>query len=239
MDISQTVTGLTAGEVMELQFDHANRTTGASGSFEVYWNNTLVATITDSGGAMQTKTYQVAAVAGNNTLRFKGIGTVDALGASIDNVRLYATQTLSARRQHGHQPDGRRADRRPDAAAPVRPRQPDDRRKRQLRGLVEQHARSTRSPRPARRCRRRPTPVTAIAGNNTLRFKGTGTADADGASIDNVRLLATVPVPSGGNMDISQTVGGLTAGQIMQLQFDHANRTTARAAASRSGGTTL
>ena len=41
---------------------------------------------------MQTKTYLVTAIAGNNTLASRALGTVDAAGASIDNVRLFATQ---------------------------------------------------------------------------------------------------------------------------------------------------
>jgi YD repeat-containing protein len=92
MEISQTVGGLAAGQAMLLQFDHANHTTSASGSFEVYWNGTLVATITDTGTVMQTKSYQLVAVAGDNILTFKGTGTADNAGASLDNVRLFAVQ---------------------------------------------------------------------------------------------------------------------------------------------------
>jgi YD repeat-containing protein len=89
MDISQTVGGLTAGQAISLQFDHANRTTAASGSFEIWWNGALVATITDSGTAIQTGNLELVAVAGSNTLSFKGIGATDGLGASLDNVRLF------------------------------------------------------------------------------------------------------------------------------------------------------
>jgi hypothetical protein len=49
--------------VVQLQFDHANRTTASSGSFEVWWNDALVATISETGAAMQSKSYLLAAVA--------------------------------------------------------------------------------------------------------------------------------------------------------------------------------
>jgi Ca2+-binding RTX toxin-like protein len=91
MDISQTVSGLAAGQLLILQFDHANHTSAASGSFEVYWNGVLVAAISETGTAMRTKWFEVVAVDGNNVLTFKGTGTADNAGASLDNVRLFAT----------------------------------------------------------------------------------------------------------------------------------------------------
>jgi YD repeat-containing protein len=226
MDISQTVGNLAAGQVMQLQFDHANRTTSASGSFEVYWNNALVATVTDTGTAMQTKSYFVSAIAGNNTLRFRSVGTVDDAGASIDNVRLFATTPV---------PSGGNMDINQTVSGLAAG---------QTMQLQFDHANRTSAASGSfevywnnvlvatvadggTAMQTKTYLVTAVAGNNTLRFRGIGTVDDAGASIDNVRLFATQTVSGGGNMDISQTVGGLVAGQVMQLQFDHANRTTA------------
>ncbi|HEX8224132.1 MAG TPA: tandem-95 repeat protein, partial [Allosphingosinicella sp.] len=93
MDVSQTVAGLSAGQQLVLEFDHANRTSAASGSFEVLWNDQVIATIAEGGIAMVTKTYLVTAVAGANVLRFRGLGAADSGGASLDNVQL---RTLSA-----------------------------------------------------------------------------------------------------------------------------------------------
>jgi Ca2+-binding RTX toxin-like protein len=91
MEISQTVGSLADGQVLLLQFDHANRASAASGPFEVYWNGRLIASISDTGTAMVTKSLEVRAVAGDNVVGFKGLGTTDNAGASLDNVRLFAT----------------------------------------------------------------------------------------------------------------------------------------------------
>jgi Ca2+-binding RTX toxin-like protein len=91
MDISQTISGMTADQVLLLQFDHANGTSAESGAFEVYWNGTLIASISETGTAMRTKTFQVTSVTGDNVLRFKALGAEDSGGAGIDNVRLHAT----------------------------------------------------------------------------------------------------------------------------------------------------
>ncbi len=95
MDISQTIGGLTAGHVMLFQFDHANTTSAASGAFEVYWNGTLIASISETGATMRTKTYELVAVAGDNVLRFVGLGSEENSGSAIDNVRLYETEGVS------------------------------------------------------------------------------------------------------------------------------------------------
>jgi Ca2+-binding RTX toxin-like protein len=90
MVISQTVPGLSAGQPMILLFDHANRTTASSGSFEVWWNGALVLTVTATGKAMIANRLDLVAVAGDNVLTFKGTGAADNAGASLDNVRLFA-----------------------------------------------------------------------------------------------------------------------------------------------------
>jgi Ca2+-binding RTX toxin-like protein len=91
MDISQTVGGLAADQIMLLQFDHANYTSAASGAFEVYWNGVLIASISETGAAIRTKSYEVVAVAGDNVLRFLGVGAAENAGSALDNVRLFAT----------------------------------------------------------------------------------------------------------------------------------------------------
>jgi len=73
-----------------LQFDHANRTTATTGSFEVLWNGQVIATYSDVGLAMKAEALIVTAVAGNNNLGFRSIGPADSVGASLDNVRLQA-----------------------------------------------------------------------------------------------------------------------------------------------------
>jgi len=91
MDVSQSFAGLDAGQVLRLQFDHANRA-GASGGLEVYWNGTLIATYgAGTGSVMVAEAFDVTAAAGTNVLRFVGTGSQDNSGASLDNVRLYAT----------------------------------------------------------------------------------------------------------------------------------------------------
>lgn len=91
MDISQTVSGLSAGQTLLLSFDHIDRTYSASGAFEVWWNGTLLSTVTDGGSVMKTDTLEVTAIAGDNTLRFVGTGAEDNAGAALDNIRLFAT----------------------------------------------------------------------------------------------------------------------------------------------------
>ncbi|TFI56597.1 hypothetical protein E2493_19395, partial [Sphingomonas parva] len=89
MVISQQVTGLVAGESLVLRFDHANRMNAASGSFEVLWNDQLVASYTTTGVAMIGEVINLVARDGMNQLTFRGTGTVDGGGASLDNVQLY------------------------------------------------------------------------------------------------------------------------------------------------------
>lgn len=96
MDVSQSIAGLTEGQVMRLQFDHANRA-GSSGGMEVYWNGSLIATYgSEIGSAMVARQFDLTAVAGTNTIRFVGTGSTNNAGASLDNVRLFATQADGA-----------------------------------------------------------------------------------------------------------------------------------------------
>jgi Ca2+-binding RTX toxin-like protein len=91
MIISQAVSGLAAGQPMILMFDHANRVNSSSGAFEVWWNGILVMSVPATGKSMITDRIELFALAGDNVLMFKGIGANDSVGASLDNVRLFAT----------------------------------------------------------------------------------------------------------------------------------------------------
>ncbi|UYY60315.1 hypothetical protein LZ586_12190 [Sphingomonas sp. S2-65] len=91
MDVSQAFQGLADGQVLRLQFDHANRA-GASGGLQVYWNGALLASYgSETGSSMVGESFNVTAAAGGNTLRFVGTGSENNAGASLDNVRLYET----------------------------------------------------------------------------------------------------------------------------------------------------
>ena len=96
MSINQTIADLTEGEVVRLQFDHANRTGSDNGGLEIYWNGALVASYTDYHPGMQGETLDLVAGSGDNVVTFKGIGYEDNTGASLDNVRLHRTVTASA-----------------------------------------------------------------------------------------------------------------------------------------------
>jgi hypothetical protein len=87
----QTVLGTTPGETYTLSFLYALRGEGgrpaASGTFEVYWNGTLVASLNPTLTAMTLHSAPVLAL-GNDTLTFLGTGTDDSYGAIIDNIRV-------------------------------------------------------------------------------------------------------------------------------------------------------
>jgi YD repeat-containing protein len=225
MDISQTVSGLPSGSIMQIQFDHANRTTSGSGSFQLLWNGGVYATINSTGTTMQTKTYYVITQAGTNTLRFRGTGTVDTNGASLDNVRLFATQPTG-----GGNMDISQTIAGLTGGAVMQLQFDHANRTTAASGSFEvywNNALAATITDTGTTMQTKTYNVTAIAGNNSLRFKSIGTVDTAGASIDNVRLFATQVDPGGGNMDVYQTVPNLTANQSLQLQFNYANRTSA------------
>ncbi len=93
-EISQTISGLRDGEQLFLEFSHANRTTAASGSFNVLWNGVVVATINSEDITMQLESLQLTAIDGDNIVSFQGTGTSDGVGASLDNVQLYRAGVL-------------------------------------------------------------------------------------------------------------------------------------------------
>ena len=67
-----------------------------TGSFEVLWNGTVVASFNNTGTAMLPASILVTAEAGSNRLGFRGTGSQDEFGASIDNVRLSRAQSVAS-----------------------------------------------------------------------------------------------------------------------------------------------
>ena len=92
--IGQNFASLTAGASYALSFWYAPRANvaAASNGIEVLWNGQqLGATLTGNGGSNPTwaqHSFSVSALAGNNTLSFRSVGTSDSLGGSLDNVSL-------------------------------------------------------------------------------------------------------------------------------------------------------
>jgi Ca2+-binding RTX toxin-like protein len=93
--ISQTVTGLIAGEELQLSFDAANRMSAGSGNFEVLWNGVVVMSVTDGQHtAMKNYGLTLTAAEGDNVVAFRGLGPADGGGASLDNAQLRSFSPL-------------------------------------------------------------------------------------------------------------------------------------------------
>ena len=90
--ISQTVSGLTAGQAYTLSFDHAGQNNFNTQIVQVVWNGTVVATVDSTNQfTMQNASFNLTAAAGNNTLEFREVGTNgDWAGTRLDNVHLSA-----------------------------------------------------------------------------------------------------------------------------------------------------
>jgi large repetitive protein len=78
-----------AGGSYQLSFLYAQRVgvSPASGSFDVYWNNSLVGSFAPNSTAMTLYSTTVSGTA-MNTLEFVGTGIQDSYGALVDNVSL-------------------------------------------------------------------------------------------------------------------------------------------------------
>jgi Ca2+-binding RTX toxin-like protein len=241
LDISQTVSGLTAGQQMLLEFDHANSVSAASGAFEVYWNGALVASINETGTAVRTKQLSLVAVAGNNVLRFRAIGPEDGVGSSLDNIRLFeATEVRrgigddvilggagsdvlngGAGDDHIEGGDGNDTliggDDLPvgdiDRLTPTSANLLANGSFEDIGTIVETGAwgRASHS-------------LPGWTRANSARYNQVYSGwESVGASDGNYWLDLDDAGGAGSNLDISQTVGGLTAGQTMMLAFDHIN----------------
>ena len=93
--VSQTLS-LASGSY-DLSFLYGRRVSGMSGKpadtadFDVLWNGSSIFATTPTTGAMAVHSMSVIALAGDNTLSFRGRGTSDSYGAIIDNVQLNAS----------------------------------------------------------------------------------------------------------------------------------------------------
>lgn len=96
LHIAQDVAGLIAGEALLIQFDHANRTNEWNGSFDVLWNGKVVSSFNHTGTVMLPAATLVTALAGTNRIGFRGTGSQDDIGASIDNVRLKRAEQVAS-----------------------------------------------------------------------------------------------------------------------------------------------
>jgi Ca2+-binding RTX toxin-like protein len=95
--ISQTIAGAQDGEVYILTFDagdlsDANDGTALDNQLQVIWNGEVIATIDPSDGSWTSYEFHVIGGSGDgsNTLTFAGTGNADGIGASLDNVQMYA-----------------------------------------------------------------------------------------------------------------------------------------------------
>ncbi len=93
--ISQNIT-TTSGQKYVLSFDLSGRSTSPSSSVEVYWQNQLIGTITNSAVGWNTYSFVVTGSGGSDNLRFMELASEnDGVGSLLDNVRLIADQSSS------------------------------------------------------------------------------------------------------------------------------------------------
>lgn len=87
--VSQSIKGLSAGEALSLNFNHALISAAATGGVEVLWNGVVVKTLTATSTALAAAgVTTVTAIEGENQLAFRAIGASDGQGTVIDNVTL-------------------------------------------------------------------------------------------------------------------------------------------------------
>ncbi|MFK7943409.1 MAG: Hint domain-containing protein [Paracoccaceae bacterium] len=93
--IGQDVQGLTDGETYRLEFEH-NDTANQSNGIKIYWNGEVIDTVDPVNGTWTNASYDLVAGTGDgsNRLEFEGTGAENNEGASLDNVRLFATQPV-------------------------------------------------------------------------------------------------------------------------------------------------
>ncbi|WP_047541323.1 hypothetical protein [Methylotenera versatilis] len=95
----QTIT-TSAGSLYELLFDYSPRVNqpATTNGISVFWNGTLLAEITGTGGVSNSWVTQQFFVTGtgNDVLKFAATGTSDSLGGNIDYVQLNAVPVPAA-----------------------------------------------------------------------------------------------------------------------------------------------
>ena len=94
MDISQTVSNLTAGQTCLLKFDHAAPGYGVV-PFDVYWNDQLVAEIDTQDTSFKTESYLLSAQDGDNVLRFVSVSEGFGGGGGFDRSSLPTASTVT------------------------------------------------------------------------------------------------------------------------------------------------
>ncbi len=93
--ISQDIT-TAAGQKYVLSFDFSGRSTAASSSIEVYWQNSLIGTISQPAVGWNTYSFIVTGSGGADNLRFMELASENnGFGSLLDNVRVVADQSNS------------------------------------------------------------------------------------------------------------------------------------------------
>jgi Ca2+-binding RTX toxin-like protein len=95
ISMSQQVSGVEAGRFYTLSFNAASSRSG--NSMDVFWDGQKIGSVTPGGTAMQEFSFVVEGHTGldMNRLSFSGTGTADGYGVSLDNVRLFAQETVA------------------------------------------------------------------------------------------------------------------------------------------------
>ncbi|RYE87805.1 MAG: hypothetical protein EOP19_03240, partial [Hyphomicrobiales bacterium] len=93
VSISQTIPGLSAGQLLTLSFDAA-RPAGYDAEFTVLWNDQSFGPFTPSSAAFEQFSIQVVANSGSNVLTFVESGASDFGGTFLANVSLVAASTF-------------------------------------------------------------------------------------------------------------------------------------------------
>ncbi len=92
--ISQTISGLSAGEELNMSFLAGYRqdpnTSLHTNSIEVLWNGNAVQTFNPTSSVMSLESLHLTAVAGDNKLSFQSVGDESSYGGIIDNVKMQA-----------------------------------------------------------------------------------------------------------------------------------------------------
>jgi len=86
--VDQSV-GTTGNYTLSLLYAQRSGVSPTSGSFEIWWNGSLVASLSPTSTAMTLYSTTVAGLA-SNTLELRGTGTQDQYGAIVDDVQLAA-----------------------------------------------------------------------------------------------------------------------------------------------------
>jgi T1SS-143 domain-containing protein len=92
--LSQTVSGLTAGQGYVLQFDLAAHSPSSTG-LEVIWNGQVIGSF-HGGETFKTISLEVFGQAGDNTVSFRETGAPDLEGSYLHGIHLYEDPTTAA-----------------------------------------------------------------------------------------------------------------------------------------------